>query len=233
MANTNTKIAIVTGGASGLGYELVKQLVLLDYVVCVVDIDNSKLLMVKKTFGEKAITELGNIADQEFVVSVVEKCNKLGEISLLINNGGSPSFKDPENYTSYDVDRCFEGLKGMIFFSGAVLPRMKVSGGKIINILSSAALRGNPKESVYCATKWGERGFTESLRKSCDKTAAHVYAVYPGGIDTDFYVNSRDYVSIEKQHHFMKAEDIAKIIIQNIIEIDSLYVDDIVINRIK
>ena len=233
MANIKSKIAIVTGGASGLGFELVKQLVMLDYVVCVVDLDKSKLSQIKEKFGDKVIVQLGNIANQDFAISVVEKSNEIGEISLLINNGGSPAFKDPEDYSDVDVDKCFEGLKGMIYFSGAVLPRMKEQGGKIINILSSAALRGNSKESVYCATKWGERGYTEALRKSCDGTAAHIFAVYPGGIDTDFYKDSRSYVSIEKQQSFMKAEEVASVIIRNIVEIDSLYVDNIVINRIK
>ena len=66
---------------------------------------------------------------------------------------------------------------------------------KIAQIMSTAATRGNANESVYCATKWGEKGYTKSLQAAYKGTSVKVVAVYPGGIDTAFYRDSRDYVS--------------------------------------
>ena len=56
----------------------------------------------------------------------------------------------------------------MILFSTETLKIKARKNLKIVNIMSSAALRGNKQEAVYCATKWGEKGYTESL-KACYK----------------------------------------------------------------
>ena len=102
---------------------------------------------------------------------------------------------------------------------------------KIINIMSSAALKGNQQEALYCATKWGERGYTESLKVAYKGTSVKVIGVYPGGIDTEFYKNSRDYVSEEKQATFMKPSEVAKTIIDNVTNEINLTVADIIIER--
>ncbi len=104
---------------------------------------------------------------------------------------------------------------------------------KYNNIMSSAALRGNKQESVYCATKWAERGYTESLKAYYNGTKIQIYGVYPGGINTNFYKNSRDYVSKEKQATFMPAKDLAEVIYENVFSNKKLLVEDLIINRIK
>ena len=70
-------------------------------------------------------------------------------------------------------------------------------------------LSGNANESVYCATKWGEKGYTQSLKAAYKGTRVKVVGVYAGGIDTAFYRDSRDYVSEEKQHTFMDPGELA------------------------
>ena len=64
-------------------------------------------------------------------------------------------------------------------------------------------------------------------------TKVQIYGVYPGGINTDFYKNSRDYVSKEKQSSFMPAKDLAEVIYDNIFTDKKLVVEDLIINRIK
>ncbi len=86
----------------------------------------------------------------------------IGNIKVLINNAGEPSFKIPTEYTKEDVNKCFKGLQGMIIASTQVLKAKEEKDLKIVNVMSLAALRRNKQESVYCATKWGERGYTES-----------------------------------------------------------------------
>ncbi len=86
---------------------------------------------------------------------------------------------------------------------------------KIANVMSTAATRGNPNESVYCATKWGEKGYTKSLQAAYKGTSVKIVGVYPGGIDTPFYRDSHDYVSEEKQHTFMRADQLAEVILFN------------------
>ncbi len=228
------KTVIVTGGANGLGLELAKVLSANDFEVCIIDNDEKALAKIAKKFKQTFKLFNGNVADEKFVAKTVKEITKnSGGIFALINCAGSPSFKMPTEYTSKDVDLCLEGLKGMIFCSTHVLKQMEVSGGKIINIMSSAALRGNKQEAAYCATKWAERGYTESLKAAYAGTKVQIFGVYPGGINTNFYKHSRDYVSMEKQQTFMPAKDLSEVIYENIFTDKKLVVEDLIINRIK
>lgn len=175
MTNSNGRnIAIVTGSALGLGYELTKQ---------------------------------------------------------LINNAGQPSFKTPTAYEASDVDRCLKGLKGMILWSVEMLKACEEQDLEIANVMSTAATRGNANESVYCATRWGKKGYTQSLKAAYKGTSVKVVGVYPGGIDTAFYRDSRDYVSEEKQHTFMDPGELARVILFNLVNDANLTVSDILIER--
>ena len=150
---------------------------------------------------------------------------------LLINNAGQPSFKKPVDYEAADVDKCLKGLKGMILWSVETLKAAGEQDLKIANVMSTAATRGNANESVYCATKWGEKGYTTSLKAAYKGTSVKVVGVYPGGIDTDFYHDSHDYVSLDKQHSFMSAAELAEVVLFNLVNDANLTVSDILIER--
>ena len=227
----NKEIVIITGGASGLGLELVKQFIQKDYLVCNIDRNFEKMKVLTNTYKDNYKGFTGDISDDKFVKSVTNEISNLGNIKILINNAGEPSFKLPTRYEKEDIDKCFKGLQGMILFSTETLKVKEEKDLKIVNIISSAALRGNKQEAVYCATKWGERGYTESLKVAYKGSSVKVIGVYPGGINTEFYKNSRDYVSEEKQATFMKAGDVAKTIIDNVTNETNLTVADIIIER--
>ncbi len=225
------EIVIITGGASGLGLELVKQFVEKGYSVCNIDRDSEKMQTMDEVYKDNYKGFVGDISDGAFVKDTINEISKLGNIKILINNAGEPSFKLPAEYEKEDIEKCFKGLQGMILFSAETLKVKEEKDLKIVNIMSSAALRGNKQESVYCATKWGERGYTESLKACYKGTSVKVIGVYPGGINTPFYKNSRDYVSEEKQATFMKPSDVAKTIITNITNETNLTIADIIIER--
>ena len=227
----NNDIVIITGGASGLGLELVKKFIEKNYLVCNIDRNFEKMETLNNTYKNNYKGFIGDISDSKFVKDTIAEISKLGNIKILINNAGEPSFKLPADYEKDDIDKCFKGLQGMILFSTETLKVKDEKDLKIVNIMSSAALRGNKQEAVYCATKWGERGYTESLKVAYKGTSVKVIGVYPGGINTEFYKNSRDYVSEEKQATFMKPEDVAKTIIDNVTNDTNLTVADIIIER--
>ena len=227
----DNKIIIITGGASGLGLELVKQSIEKGLFVCNIDRDSQKMETLNNKYNDNYKGFIGDISDEEFVVNTIKEISNLGDIKILINNAGEPSFKMPTLYSKNDINKCFKGLEGMILFSTEVLKIKNEKDLKIVNIMSSAALRGNKQEAVYCATKWGEKGYTESLKVAYKGTSVKVIGVYPGGINTEFYKNSRDYVSEEKQNSFMNPKDVAKTILDNVLNETNLTVADIIIER--
>lgn len=85
--------------------------------------------------------------------------------------------------------------------------------------------------AACCATKWGEKGYTQSLKAAYKGTSVKVVGVYPAGIDTAFYRDSRGYVSEEKQHTFMDPGELARVILFNLVNDANLTVSDILIER--
>ena len=226
------KIAIVTGSALGLGYELARQLIGKGWFVAGIDFNTARQEELSHTFGaDEYRAFVGDISDEAFVKDSVAAIKEIGHIDLLINNAGQPSFKKPVDYEAADVDKCLKGLKGMILWTVETLKACGEQNVKIAQIMSTAATRGNANESVYCATKWGEKGYTKSLQAAYKGTSVKVVAVYPGGIDTAFYRDSRDYVSEAKQHTFMQPGPLAEVILFNLINEANLTVTDIEINR--
>ena len=111
---------------------------------------------------------------------------------------------------------------------------LKISNEKdlrIVNIMSSAALKGNKNEALYCSAKWGERGYTESLKAAYKGSSVKVIGVYPGGMNTEFWNNNRNYVSEEKSNSFMNPASVATVILDNILNYRDLNVADIIIER--
>ncbi|KAA8817140.1 SDR family oxidoreductase [Bifidobacterium callitrichos] len=231
-ATNGKRIAIVTGSASGLGRELAVRLTERGWFVAGIDFDAER----QATLADELTADsyracVGDVSDETFVKTSIAEIAGLGHIDLLINNAGQPSFKTPTAYEGADVDRCLKGLKGMILWSVETLKADGETDLKIANVMSTAATRGNANESVYCAAKWGEKGYTQSLKAAYKGTSVKIVGVYPGGIDTDFYRDSHDYVSEEKQHTFMDPGELADVILFNLVNDANLTVSDILIER--
>lgn len=169
--------------------------------------------------------------DEKFITTVINDISKIGNIKILINNACEVRFVNPTDNSSAVVDITLAGLKGMILCSTYVLRQMEKHGGKIINIMSTAAIKGNPGESAYCACKWGERGYTESLKAYYKGSRVKVMGVYPGGMNTPFFDKSASYIAKEKVATFSDPAEVAKVIVYNALN-DKLDIGDLIVNRI-
>ncbi len=223
-------ILIITGGTSGLGLELVREALNKGYFVCNLARNVEKMAELGSEFQENYKGFVGDVSDEAFVKSAVDEISKLGNIAVLINCAEKACFKKADLYEAKDIDTSLAGLKGMILCTTEVLRVKEEKNIKIVNIMSSAALKGNKNETVYCACKWGERGYTEALKAEYKGTSVKIVGVYPGGMNTSFWEESRDYVSIEKSDTFMNPKDVAKVIMNNI-SFEGLNVADIVVER--
>ncbi|MDQ1296187.1 MAG: uncharacterized protein QG611_165 [Bacteroidota bacterium] len=150
----------------------------------------------------------------------------------LFNNAGRGLITGAGTSTSEMIDDVFEpNLKGMILLTSEIL---RITPEKedltIVNIMSTSALLGRDLETIYCAAKWGARGYTEALRTELNGTKRNIIAVYPGGMKTDFWKMPGQNRDISG---FMDPKEVAEIIVPAVLAKDKLLVTDITINRKK
>jgi short-subunit dehydrogenase len=148
----------------------------------------------------------------------------------LFNNAGIGLFAMADKLNSEMIDKAFEAnVKGMILLTSQIL-RITPQEEEltIVNIMSTSALVGRAEETIYCAAKWGARGFTEALRVELKGTKRNVIAVYPGGMQTDFWKIQGENKDISG---FMNPSLVAEKIVNAVILSDKTLVTDITINR--
>lgn len=188
------KTVIITGGGSGLGLALARQYHK-NFNVCLIGRTETKLKQAVKTFPktDKNVSyKVCDVTDEELVLNVLRSIFTNEQVHLLINNAGTGIFQPLESLSEKDIKCMIEtNIYGTIYPTRAALPLFKKQGyGKVMNIISTAGLRGKVNESVYCASKFAVRGFTESLVKEWEGSGIYPTAVYMGGMDTPFWDES-------------------------------------------
>jgi uncharacterized protein len=227
----NKKVVVITGAGSGLGASLAKKYSELGCHVCLLGRTRTNLERTADTFvNEHSIYELDVTSKNEVDTVFQSIKEEVGSIDLLINNAGLGVFDLAENIDEESIHQMIDiNLKGTIFCTQAVLPDMKSRNqGKIANVISTAGIEGKVTESVYCASKFGVRGFTESLLVELKDSAVQVYAAYMGGMKTAFWDGI---LSEEESKHMMDPDDVADIIMDNIKSRKNLNVTEVVIKN--
>lgn len=230
------KISVISGGASGLGLEIAELLVKSGKNVLILGRNSEKLALasarLKKSEKHNLAESLTcNIGKEEDIKKVGEYLTKnMLSVEYLFNNAGMGLFTKADTSTSAMIEKVFEAnLKGMILLTSEIL-RITPEEEEltIVNIMSTSALLGRAEETIYCAAKWGARGYTEALKTELKGTKRNIIAVYPGGMRTDFWNitgQNRDISS------FMDPAEVATKIVNAVIVTDKMLVTDITINR--
>lgn len=158
------QIAVITGAGSGLGASLAKKYSDLGYYVCLLGRTKAKLYRAAEKLTEHHSIYEVDVSSKTDVTKVIQLIREeVGAIDLLINNAGVGYFDVAEKLPEKAVHEMIDtNLKGTIFCTQEVLYDMKKRNkGTIVNIVSTAGLEGKVNETVYCASKFGVRGFTE------------------------------------------------------------------------
>ncbi|MDO8541667.1 MAG: SDR family oxidoreductase [Opitutaceae bacterium] len=213
--NLSHEVCVVTGAAKGIGLALVSALTATGAKVVACDIDGAALASAAGAFNAKRVLPVtASVALPSDMVRLVRETERaFGAPSVWINNAGLARHRAIVDYTADEIDLMLDvNLKGAILGSQAAFRSMQPQRrGHIVNIISTASLRGIPTETVYCAAKWGVRGFTQGLREEAAAFGIRVTAVLPGGVDTGFW---RDAVSrqmpVEK---FLSAKHVADAVV--------------------
>lgn len=193
------KTILITGAGTGLGKELALAYAQKGSRIILVGRTQSKLnevrRMIEKTNGN-AVTATCNITDAGMVEQLLSRLNETEKIDQVINNAGVGHFGPLQEISAEQIsDMIDTNVKGTIYVTKAILPVfLERNSGKIMNIISTAGIRGKVHETAYCASKFAIRGFTEALVKELEKTSITVSGVYMGGMDTPFW-NKNNHVT--------------------------------------
>ena len=192
MGSMSGKTAVVTGGSRGIGRAICLELARRGANVGFSYAGNTaaaeKTLEELKALGVEARAIQGNVADPAAAKTLIDTAVKeLGGIHILVNNAGITRDGLAMAMKEDDFDAVIEtNLKGaFLCMKAAIRPMMKARYGRIVNMSSVVALRGNPGQVNYCASKAGLIGMTKSLAKEMGARGITVNAVAPGYISTD------------------------------------------------
>ncbi|MED3623755.1 SDR family NAD(P)-dependent oxidoreductase [Neobacillus thermocopriae] len=214
------KTILVTGGGSGLGKELALLFSQKGFHLLLIGRNADKLTNVKNMIesqGGKADILTLDICNNNEILEKMEEVRKQFDIFGVVNNAGVGHFGPFPELTEEQITEMLNtNVLGTIYMTKAILPLLLERGeGRIMNIISTAGLRGKVHETVYCASKFAVRGFTESLQKEYENNNIKINAVYMGGMDTPFWDENN---FVKDRSRLKSAREVAEIIIEKMDE---------------
>ena len=189
VASGSTRVALITGGASGIGRATADRLAADGLRVFLVDRDGPGLERALGELGAASIAAGGTVAD---LASVAECERSVGaavawgdRLDALVNCAGLWVEGPSDTMTEADWDRVVDvNLKGTFFMCRYAIPVLERSGGCIVNVSSDAGLWGNKGAAIYSASKGGVTVLTKALAVELATRGVRVNAVCPGDVDS-------------------------------------------------
>ena len=206
---------VITGGATGIGLATAQLATKQGANVVLMDIDATALRRARSELPEdRTATVVADVrSPAEHGRTVANAVETFGGFDVWVNNAGLARHRLIVDYTEEQLDSMMDvNLKGTVLGSQAALRHLGPKrSGHILNIVSTAGLRGIPTESFYCATKWAVRGFTQALVEEAARHRVRVTAILPGGVDTAFWDEARE--SDVNCDHMLRPEHVADAIL--------------------
>jgi 3-oxoacyl-[acyl-carrier protein] reductase len=185
--NLRNATALVTGGSSGIGYSIAKTLIDAGTRVAITGRDEKKLYKAAESLNAVAIrADVANEADVQRTMKEVQQA--LGHLDILVNNAGFGVFKKlvDMDRTSFDAVFATKVTGTMLMGREAAKHFIQQNSGNIVNICSTASLRGAANGTAYYASKFALRGMTECWRAELRQFNIRVFLVNPSEVLTNF-----------------------------------------------
>jgi NAD(P)-dependent dehydrogenase (short-subunit alcohol dehydrogenase family) len=191
-------VALVTGSARGIGRAIALAFAREGGDLVLADRRADALAGVAeeiRSLGRRTLAHPADVSDEEQVGGLVERAlGELGRLDVLVNNAGTivlPGSLEGTTSEAWDTMMA-TNARSVFLCSRAVVPGMRRQGrGRIVNVASTAGLRGLPERSAYCASKHAVVGFTRALALDLRPHGIAVNAICPGAVDTPLTAYSR------------------------------------------
>lgn len=219
------QVVIVTGASSGIGYATALAIAKAGAKVVAGARRKDRLEKLQKEIektGGECITVACDVTKRSDCENLVDAAiKKWNKVDILINNAGLMPLSFVKNLKIDEWDRMVDvNIKGVLYCTAAVIPHLiKQKSGHIVNISSIAGRVVFPAGSVYCATKYAVRAFSEGLRQELStRNNIRVTTIEPGVVATELTDTITDksleaFVNSVKDMQALKAEDIANSIL--------------------
>jgi 3-oxoacyl-[acyl-carrier protein] reductase len=185
--NLANAVALVTGGSSGIGYGIAKSLTEAGARVAITARGKDRLLEAAKSLGAHPIhADVSQESDVDRTYK--EVLDKFGDLDILVNNAGRGVFKPLLDMDLKGFEETFAtNVTGpMLMTRAAAKIFVKRNRGNVVNISSTASLRGAPNGTAYYASKFALRGMTECWRAELRKHNIRVFLINPSEVITNF-----------------------------------------------
>jgi NAD(P)-dependent dehydrogenase (short-subunit alcohol dehydrogenase family) len=182
------RIAVVTGGAQGIGRCTAELLAKRGYRVAIIDLhEPAETVKAIEAAGGEAIGFAGDITNDAVIEQFVHQVVKFGRVNVLVNNAGISHIAPAEHTTPYDYRRVLEvNLVAPFLLAKAFGVKMlEAQSGSIVNVASVAGLLGIADRAAYNASKHGLIGLTRTLAAEWGGRGVRVNAVCPGWVKTE------------------------------------------------
>jgi len=209
------KVAIVTGASAGIGRASALALAAEGAKVVITARRQDKLEALAaeiNAMNTRAYIVAGDANDEATAKRCVETAlNEAGRIDILLNNTGMGNYKNLVDTTLEEYDQLMDtNMRTTFIFTRQVVPQMLLQQqGTILMISSMAGLYGFANQAVYCATKFAQVGFAQSLDKELRPSGIKVGVICPGGVKTEFAIGSGRTEESVEQSSMLEATDVA------------------------
>jgi len=216
------QVALVTGASRGIGKAIAYLFAQegMNVVICSRNENQIRktAVEIQKDTGNLVVPVKTDVRNHVDVDKLVQSAlNEFGRIDILVNNAGVAIIKSLVETTDHEYDTIIDtNLSGVFFCCKSVLPHMiKQKSGYIINISSGAGKTGFANLSVYCASKFGVIGMTESLAEEVSDYGIKVFSVCPGAVATQMQKEFMSNEEFEKRKNQMiQPEEVAQKVLQ-------------------
>ena len=205
--NLDGKVAVITGGARGMGAATVRRFVAEGARVLIGDVLDDEGTALAAELGEAArFVHLDVSSEAEWTAARDAALEAFGQIDVLVNNAGVLLFRTIQETSLEDYKRVLGiNLEGTFLGVRIIGAHMLERGsGSIVNISSADGMKGANGLGAYCSTKWGIRGLTRVAAMEYGHRGVRVNSVHPGGVDTSMgNPFSEERAEVNKRYHMV------------------------------